>query len=106
MARAIVAAAFRAATAIVSRGSICSGRGLAIAGVELRADPRVGPREAVAQGRRRLPAEQRPDQRVVAVAAADAFRRREIVAALERHAGDAFDDRDEAVDGDHLAAAE
>ena len=52
------------------------------------------------------PSPQLLDQRVVAVAAAHALGRVELVAALELHAGDLLDDVDQLVDGDQLVAAD
>ena len=49
--------------------------------------------------------EQLLDQRVVAVAAAHALGRVELVGALELHAGDLLDDVDQPVDADQLVAS-
>src|SRR5213593_4593402 len=69
-------------------------------------DPPIGLLEPVLERDRRLPAEPLADQRVVAVPAAHALRRREVVLTLELDAGDRLDDVDEAVDRHELRRAE
>src|SRR6185295_459127 len=54
----------------------------------------------------RRPVHQLLDQRVVAVAAAHALGRIELVAALQLHAGDLLDDVDQPVDADQLVRAD
>src|SRR5437879_13444659 len=76
------------------------------AGEHLVFDPGVGQGEAFSQTDGRRPVEFFLNERVVAVAAVDAFGGAEIVAALEFDAGDLFDDVDELVDGDEFVGAE
>ncbi|MCK7531980.1 MAG: hypothetical protein MZV63_13635 [Marinilabiliales bacterium] len=73
--------------------------------VVLLLDPGVGLGQPLAERRRRLPAQDAPDHRVVGVAAADAQRLRQVVAALDLDAGDLLDHRQELVDRDQLAAS-
>src|SRR3979490_1909273 len=77
-----------------------------LAGGHLVVDPFVGLLHAVLETDGRRPVHQLLDQVVVAVAAAHALGRVELVGALELHAGDLLDDVDQAVDADQLVAAD
>src|SRR5438094_7383577 len=72
----------------------------------LGVNPAIGLFHSCAQGDRWRPAEALLDERVVAVAAADALGRVQLVPALQAYAGDFLDDIDELVDGDQLVASE
>src|SRR5581483_3834408 len=63
----------------------------------LLVNPRVGPLESVAQTRGRFPAKNFLDERVVAVAAVNAFRRFQVVTAFQFHACDVFDKIDKLI---------
>src|SRR5262249_40202064 len=69
-------------------------------------NPPVGFLHAVTEPDRRRPAHLPLDLRVVAAASADAFRRTQVVAPLEFHAGDALDDVEQLIDGHELVAAD
>src|SRR3954468_20595012 len=69
-------------------------------------DPGVGALETRLEGDAWLPAQAALDEGVVAVPPPHPGRRGELVAAAELHAGDLFDQVDEAVDGDEFARPE
>src|SRR5688500_14796797 len=69
-------------------------------------DPAVRFFHPVAQRNRRRPTELALDQRVIAIAAADALRRIELVPALELDARDLLHDVDESIDRHQLVASQ
>src|SRR5262249_3808863 len=69
-------------------------------------NPTVGFFQAVAQADRWLPTEQLFDQRIVAVAAINAFRRLEIIRALQLDARDSLNDVHQSIDRYQFAAAQ
>src|SRR4030095_15180920 len=73
-------------------------------GFHLLEDPVVGVPHAVLEPYRRCPPKLLSDARVVAVAAAHALRRVELVSARQLQTGDVFNEVDQLIDGDELLA--
>src|SRR5579884_1187505 len=102
-AAAIAAALIAVRAALVRRGG---GELSGARGFHLFGDPGVGRAQAVAKPNGRLPAERGPQVAVVAVAAAHALRRRQIVPQMNLLSGDAGHNAEQLVDGHQLVAAE